>query len=73
MIGSEDAFYTYEYSDYYKILPSINEWANDPERIKDGVKVNPDFMYSSDNNKEWMEIKTLQDWIEKNCNKIGNI
>ena len=33
MIGLEDAFYTYEYSDYFKILPSINEWHNDEERI----------------------------------------
>ena len=73
MIGPEDALYTYEYSDHYKILPSINEWAKDPERIGDGVKVNPDFMYTSDSNKEWMEIKTLQDWIEKNRNKIGGI
>jgi UDP-N-acetylglucosamine 4,6-dehydratase/5-epimerase len=73
MIGPEDALYTYEYSGHYKILPSINEWANDPERIGDGVKVNPDFMYTSDSNKEWMEIKTLQDWIEKNRNKIGSI
>jgi hypothetical protein len=30
-------------------------------------------MYSSDNNTEWMEISELQDWIEKNHNKIGNI
>jgi len=73
MIGPEDAIYTYEYSDYYKILPSINEWANDPERIGNGIKVEPDFMYCSDNNTEWMEVKTLQDWIEKNRNKIGSI
>jgi UDP-N-acetylglucosamine 4,6-dehydratase (inverting) len=73
MIGQEDALYTYEYSDYYKILPAINNWANDPERIGNGVRVDPDFIYSSDNNKEWMEIKTLQDWIKKNRNKIGNI
>jgi FlaA1/EpsC-like NDP-sugar epimerase len=73
MIGPEDAIYTYEYSDYYKILPSINEWANDPERIGNGIKVEPDFMYCSDNNTEWMEVKSLQDWIEKNRNKIGSI
>ena len=73
MIGPEDALYTYEYSSHYKILPSINEWANDPERIGGGVKVDPGFIYSSDNNQEWMEIKTLQDWIEKNRNKIGSI
>ena len=73
MIGSEDAFYTYEYSDYYKILPSIHEWANDPERIADGVKVDPNFTYCSDNNENWMEITELQEWIEKNRSKIGNI
>jgi len=73
MIGPEDALYTYEYKDHYKILPSINEWANDSERIGNGVNVDPDFIYSSDNNKEWMEISELQQWIEKNKDKIGNI
>ena len=73
MIGPEDALYTYEYQSHYKILPSINEWANDPERIGNGVKVDSDFIYSSDNNKEWMGISELKDWIEKNQNKIGNI
>jgi UDP-N-acetylglucosamine 4,6-dehydratase/5-epimerase len=73
MIGLEDALYTYEYSGHYKILPSINKWANDPERIGKGVKVESDFIYSSDKNKEWMDVKTLQDWIDRNRNKIGNI
>jgi FlaA1/EpsC-like NDP-sugar epimerase len=73
MIGREDAFYTYEYDGHFKILPSINNWSDDPERIGDGVKVAPDFMYCSDNNKEWMEISELQEWIEKNRHKIGNI
>jgi UDP-N-acetylglucosamine 4,6-dehydratase/5-epimerase len=73
MIGLEDAYYTYEYPDYFKILPSINKWGDDPERIGNGVKVDPKFIYSSDSNSEWMEIKTLQDWIEKNKHKIGNI
>ena len=73
MIGSEDALYTYEYPAYFKILPSINEWANDPERIGTGQKVDPDFMYCSDNNKEWMKISELQEWIKVNRNKIGDI
>ena len=73
MIGPEDALYTYEYQDHYKILPSINEWANDPERIGSGVKVDQDFMYSSDSNKEWMTINTLKEWIESNKHKIGSI
>jgi UDP-N-acetylglucosamine 4,6-dehydratase/5-epimerase len=73
MIGPEDAFYTYEYPGHYKILPSINEWANDPERIGNGVKVDPDFRYSSENNNEWMDIQTLRDWIDINRSKVGKI
>mgnify|MGYP000038283453 CR=1 FL=1 len=73
MIGPEDAHYTYEYPEYFKILPSINDWSKDPGRINNGVKVHPGFVYSSDNNEEWMEISELQEWIEKNRNKIGNI
>ena len=73
MIGSEDAPHTFEYSKYYKILPSINKWSQDLKRIDDGVKVSPDFTYRSDNNSDWMEIKTLQDWIAKNSSVIGVI
>jgi UDP-N-acetylglucosamine 4,6-dehydratase/5-epimerase len=73
MIGLEDSLYTYEYSSHYKILPPLNNWSNDPERIKDGVKVDTDFLYTSDNNIEWMEISELKEWIEKNRNKIGVI
>jgi UDP-N-acetylglucosamine 4,6-dehydratase (inverting) len=71
MIGHEDAPYTFEYPNYYKILPSINDWANDPDRIGEGIKVDSDFIYSSNNNKEWMKIEELQNWIELNRNKIG--
>ena len=73
MIGMEDAIYTYEYPGYFKILPSINEWAKDEARIGDGTRVQENFTYTSDNNEEWMKISELQDWIETNKNKIGNI
>ena len=73
MIGLEDAPYTFEYKDYFKILPSINDWSIDPERIKDGKKVDPNFNYSSDNNEEWMKISELRAWISDNKNKIGKI
>ncbi len=73
MIGIEDALYTFEYPGHFKVLPSINEWAEDPERIGHGVKVASDFTYCSDNNKEWMQISELQEWIEENYNKIGSI
>ena len=71
MIGSEDAAHTYEYPDYYKILPSIYNWSQDPIRIGSGKKVDPDFNYSSDNNNQWMEISELKEWINNNRHKIG--
>ena len=73
MIGIEDAPYTYKYEDHYKILPSIHEWNKDPERIGKGIKVEPDFTYSSDTNTEWMDEETLMQWIEKNRSSIGKI
>ena len=73
MISSADAYYTYEYPYYYKILPSINHWYRDSERIGDGIKVNQDFIYRSDSNKDWMKVEDLEKWIKKNYNKIGKI
>lgn len=73
MIGADDAPYTFEYSDHYKILPAIHEWSLDPARINDGVKVRPDFLYCSDNNPEWMTVEMLRRWIEQNQTRIGQI
>ena len=73
MIGVEDALYSYEYADYFKILPAIHGWSDDPERIKDGVRVRPDFSYSSDNNTEWMSIEDLRTWMERDNKQIGSI
>ena len=73
MIGAEDAYYTYEYPEHYKILPAINSWDQDANRIKDGKKVPEGFVYSSDNNDEWMDGHVLQTWIDANWEKIGAI
>ena len=73
MIGYEDSHSTYEYKDYYKILPSIHSWASDELRIKDGTKVEEGFVYSSDNNKDQMTIEELKKWISENSEKIGKI
>ena len=43
------------------------------KKILSKSKVDPNFIYSSDNNKKWMKISALQNWIEKNREKIGNI
>lgn len=73
MIGAEDAMYTYEYAEHFKILPAIHDWSSDPYRIKDGKKVADDFVYTSDNNLDWMSISELQVWINANREKIGKI
>ena len=73
MIGIEDALYTYEYPEHFKILPAINGWSDDPKRIKDGKQVSPDFNYSSDNNKEWMSVAELQAWIANNKAMVGKL
>ena len=65
MIGLEDAPYTFEYEEYFKILPMINDWFNSHDRIKDGNPVRDDFVYSSDNNPEWMAIETLEKWLHE--------
>lgn len=73
MIGQEDAAHTYEYENHYKILPAIHNWSSDPSRINDGIKVKEGFMYTSDNNPEWMSVYELQEWIELHRGKIGTI
>ena len=72
MIGPEDAPHTYEYDSYYKILPAINNWSSDTKRINEGKLVPPDFTYSSNLNNDWMEVKELKSWIDKNLDSINN-
>jgi len=66
MIGQEDAEHTYEYNDYFKILPAIYGWSTDNMRIKDGKKVDCGFRYTSDANPQWMTSDELKRWISEN-------
>ena len=69
MIGEEDSETTYEYNDYFKILPKLNNWHLDKKRIKKGVLVKPGFTYRSDKNDDWMKRLELENWIKKNLIK----
>ncbi len=73
MIGIEDAAHTFEYDSYYKILPAINNWSSDKNRIGNGKSVQNDFQYTSDNNKEWMSLDELRSWISENHKKFIEI
>jgi UDP-N-acetylglucosamine 4,6-dehydratase/5-epimerase len=73
MISNDDSNSTYEYTNYYKILPQINEWKNDNLRINKGKKVPEGLVYSSDTNSEWMTKSYLKKWIKANHNHLGKI
>ena len=66
MLGLEDAPYTLEYPDYFKILPMLNEWNSDPSRVRGGQPVPENFQYCSNSNPHWMTVDELRAWIAKN-------
>ena len=68
-ISEDDALHTYEYDDYFKILPAINEKFLLDESFKNGKQVKSGFSYTSNNNSEWMSSETLNEWIISNSNK----
>ena len=63
MISKEDSFYTYEYKKYYKILSPITSTHKKKSYIKNGIKVQKNFEYSSDTNTSWMTKKNLDKWL----------
>ena len=71
MISLEDSYSTFEYKDHYKILPQINNWSIDKKRIKKGKRVKEGFIYSSDNNSNWMTKNEFRTWIDINQDHIG--
>ena len=66
MIGSDEAICTYEFKNFYKILPVIHDDLYFKESIKKGTLVKKGFIYSSLNNKDWMTTKFLEKWISLN-------
>ena len=66
MIGLEDAAFTYEFQNHFKILSPIKDWSASPDVIKNGRRVSGNFVYSSDNNSDWMSIDELRNWIKVN-------
>ena len=64
MISTEDAPFTYESKDHYKILPSIMD---DPlfYKINKNKKVNINFNYISNKNNHWISAANLNTWLKK--------
>ena len=62
----------YEYDGYYK--STIYSCLGSGRKTdKNGIKVEPEFKYSSDTNKSWMKTEDLSDWIKVNSSEIGKI
>lgn len=73
MISNDDSNSTYEFLNYFKILPQINKWSKDKLRIKNGKKVPENFTYNSENNSEWMTKSFLKKWINANIDYLKKI
>jgi UDP-N-acetylglucosamine 4,6-dehydratase len=59
MISVDDASNTREYSDHYRIFPTIHKWSQDYV-IEGGKPVSEGFEYTSDRNNSWMTPDQLQ-------------
>ena len=59
MVPAEDSSRTYEYEKNYIIYPNYNWWNTD-KVIPGGKLVEPGFIYSSGNNREWLSIEDIQ-------------
>lgn len=60
LITREESRTTYEYPDGYVIYPSFDWWLLESHFIPGGKKVPDSFHYSSDTNKDWLDIETLE-------------
>ena len=65
MISEDDAYFTYEYKNYFKILPNYVEKKDLNKYVKNGKKVKIGFSYSSNNNNDWVTDKQLKINIKK--------
>ena len=59
MVPAEDSMRTYEYEKNYIIYPNY-DWWHDENIIPGGKLVEPGFIYSSGNNKEWLGIEDIR-------------
>ena len=64
MISSDDALNTLEFESHYVIQPAHPWWDNlGYIKIKGGKPVENDFVYSSDNNNDWLSVDRLKQYI----------
>ena len=70
MIGPEESGYTFDFANYFKILPVVNTWDRSADLSKGGEAVPKGFSYASDTNTQWMSVGELEEWIVDEGYKI---
>ena len=63
LCSSSEAKYAQEYKEHYVIYPNI---FSKLKKIRPGKKIKPGFYYSSDTNKEFLNLKQISKYINKN-------
>jgi len=70
MISPEDSLSTWEFDDHYRILPSLHPAKEDSLRAQGGGPVAEGFVYTSDNNPDWMTVDQLRNWMVSDQNPV---
>jgi UDP-N-acetylglucosamine 4,6-dehydratase len=64
MVSEDDAQNTLEYDDFFAILPTVRNWAQDQIRDNNGGRPCPEgFRYSSETNTRWLTVAELEQMI----------
>lgn len=72
MIGIDESNYTYEFKDYFVIIPAILDKKKFNKLLKKSKKVKINFVYSSDKNSKWLTEINFKKWLS-NYQKNQNI
>tara|TARA_Y100000816_G_C26078706_1_gene568217 strand:+ start:58 stop:1056 length:999 start_codon:yes stop_codon:yes gene_type:complete len=70
MISSDDSMYTYDFKNYFKILPTINNDKSFYKIKRNHKNVSENFNYVSNINTKWLNASNIRKWIKKNPNYL---
>ena len=74
MIGLDESNNTYEFKDYYVIIPAIFNKSKFKQFLKKSKKVKNNFVYSSNTNTKWLTQNKFKKWLTdfiKNQDKLS--
>lgn len=65
MVPAADSLTTYEYDKNFIIYPHMEWYDISKVDLRDGKKVDPEFVYDSGTNTEWLGVEELQELVSK--------